>query len=205
MKAKLFITVAGLFQAVLENGTVKDPSSGESQEDFVTRITQEVNEEFMEAIELETVELKGYKKASTTSLKNKAKAAVGLEKEVIDTVLSQRTGHKKEAAQSKANATSQKGGKKPAEKKPKAESKIPKERLDAIEAAKQTPDYKKAKKNIGTAISFKPFKKDAKTVKGTIKNLSLSKDLSRVYYSVEEDKTKRRVCCAVNNESIKIS
>lgn len=79
----------------------------------------------------------------------------------------------------------------------------PHERLDALTAAKKSSHYKAGLKHIGSTITFTPSRGGAKPVTGVIKNLSLSKDLSRTYFSVLNEKSKKRYCCAVLNDTIK--
>lgn len=207
MKAKLYLLDEDM-ELVLENDTVFTPESDtETIEEFKDRITETVSNEYVEDLEIETVELSDIKGNTIGVLKAKYKAADGLFKEMLKKTIDNKTKNKSATKKSAAAAAKTKASpatKAKVEKKPK-ESKLSPERQKAIEAARSEKRYKAGMKNIGRAITFTPSKKNAKPVTGIVKNLSLSKDLSRVYYSILADKTKKRVCCAVLNETIEFN
>lgn len=213
MKAKL-ILMGPLAEIVLDNAEnktykVEFEKNGEYDvEDFKADVAAKVQDEFMEELEFEQIDEAGLKKLSPAALKKQAADAKGLEADLIKKVLKagpKGKGPSKAAVKPEPKKAAAKKEAKPkkeaAPKVPKTLTKEQQERADALEAAKSTKEYKDAKRNLGKKISYTAKRGDV-TIEGEIKGLSFSKDLKRIYYTVNAgDKT---TCCAVTNETLEL-
>lgn len=181
MKAKLY-EFEGLMEIRLSNDETLSPNKGESKEDFIERVREMVSLELLDD-EFNLIELDETIIATndTAMLNTALKSASGLQKKMIEHVLSQR--------------------KAPAAKKEKAEKK---EKASAVstEEAKASPEFKEAESNIGKYVSFSPAKvSDDEVYVGKIVGVALNKTNTIFYYTVVESNGKRR-CCAVLNKTL---
>ena len=102
----------------------------------------------------------------------------------------------------KAKADKDTKAKAKADKKAESKAKAEERKLMSLEELKKSSDYVRAKEDIGKLITFIPGAngREDESITGIITGLSLNRRLGRIYYSVQEDGSNKRVCCSLDNE-----
>jgi hypothetical protein len=182
MKAKLYV-----FDEKMELRLVDDknthflPKKNESKEDFVARVQDIVENEYLEEFNMVEITKEDVESNDDDTLTEAFETAEGLQYNLIKSVMEDRGLLKK---------TEKK------EPKPKVEKRSKEDMI-------ASPEYKAAAANIGKTCKFSPFKSD-EVYTGVIAGVALNKTNTIIYYTVVE-KDGRRRCCGVLNETVKLS
>lgn len=197
MKAKFF-EFNGQMEIVLENGNVISSNENESKVDFLNRVTEEVDAEFMENLEVTEVTASNLKKKASKALVASYGKTTGVEAKLIKSVLESRGvsvgGSTEEATAEETSEAPKK------EKKAKA-VKEPKEKIslgDALDKAK------KMRVNIGKVIEFRSFRK-GETITAEIKQVVVDARVNRIYFRVHELSTGKLYHTSIYNSSVVIN
>lgn len=176
MKAKLYV-LATEMEIRLANDELHVPKKKETKEAFIARVKEIVNTEHLDD-EFNLIEIDQSIVATNddTTLTAALVSAEGIQKKLIELVLSERKVAPKKEKKQTVTAIS-------------------------IEEAKASQEYKDAEANIGKYVSFSPAK-SIEVFEGKLAGVALNKTNTILYYTVVEASGKRR-CCGVKNETVK--
>jgi len=176
MKAKLYI-LGDQMEIRLSNDELLVPAKNETKEQLIQRAKEIVNIQHLDDVfELIEIDKEMVATNDDATLAQALKTAEGLQKQLIELVISERGTTAKKEKKEKVAAVS-------------------------VEDAKASAHYKESEANIGKFASFSPFKSE-EVFQGKIAGVALNKTNTIVYYTIVEADGKRR-CCAVKNESVK--
>lgn len=179
MKAKLYILDDKMELKLSDDkGTFFTPKKNETQQEFTDRCQEIVENEFLEEFKLVIIDKEVVDSNDDDTLQKAFETAEGLQKKLIQSVLQDRGLLEK-----------------PKQPKPKVEKK---KKEDVL----KSDEYKEAENNINRTCKFSPFK-STEIHRGKIVGVSLSKNNTRIYYTVLCEDEKRR-CCAVLNETLEL-
>lgn len=200
MKANLIILGAAL-ELVLSNGEIINAAAGVEKDEFIDFVTKEVDEKYMEELKITEVTKGKLSKKSTVQLERQLKKAVGLERDLINSVLDARGKAVKPQDENTEDYSVVDNSKKPAAKKtakkvtkPKAKKapkveKEPKEKM-TLDAALTLANESKV--NVGKVVTFDVFRTAIKAT-GTIKSVWIDKRVPMVMYKIEVEEAGKKV------------
>lgn len=210
MKVKLFESKLEK-EIRLSNGVQFFAEEGETKEAFVARVTEVIERDYVDTLELTEVELSTLKRKATKQLQNSRSTATGVELRMIQEILVERgaleehpsengaivnttltdedipaEGSGKEVAEAQSEAPKAKKEKAPKkEKTPKAEKepKEPKPLKKQLTDEEIVPKLEGAEKNKGHEVTFLCTKTKEET-KGVIKGVRLDKRNNFIQYRI---------------------
>jgi hypothetical protein len=202
MKALLFVAIAGM-EVRLENNVSFFAEASESKEDFINRVTETIDRDYVETLELEEVNAAKYVRQGVKALQKAMPNKTGMEAEMIKDILVERgalTVHPSEDGfvfnstdgvedlPTATTATTE-------EVKPK-EKKVKKEKAEKAEKVERVPVEKPSlesiialaqekRENVGKVCDFKDFK-TGEMVQGLIQAVWIDKRVPTALYRIQE-------------------
>lgn len=183
MKAKLFVFDEEK-EIRLSNGVQFFATEGESVEEFTERVTEVVDRDYVDTLELDEVDEKKLKKRGSAQLEKALESATGVEAKIIESILSARgveveqTEDPNEIETEAEDVTAEEAPKKKekAKKEPKPKKELPS--LDSVLEA-----VKLAKNNVQTVCNFSPFRTAIKMT-GEVKQVVIDRRVNKAYYRI---------------------
>ncbi len=183
MKAKLFVFDEEK-EIRLSNGVQFFATEGESVEEFTERVTEVVDRDYVDTLELDEVDEKKLKKRGSAQLEKALESATGVEAKIIESILSARgveveqTEDPNEIETEAEEVTAEEAPKKKekAKKEPKPKKELPS--LDSVLEA-----VKLAKNNVQTVCNFSPFRTAIKMT-GEVKQVVIDRRVNKAYYRI---------------------
>lgn len=207
MKATLFVSKSQM-EIRLSNNVSFFAEEGESKEDFTARVTETVDRDYVDIVELDEFDVKKLKKNATKTLQNKRKSATGVELQIIQELLVERgaleenpsgdgaiyNGTQTDEDIPEEGSEEQKQGlakgaldETPAEEKPedkKEEKKEPRKLKKQKSDEDALAELEEAKKNKGRKIKFM-CTKTKQEEEGVIKGVRLDKRNNFIQYRID--------------------
>lgn len=186
MKAILFESKAGM-EVQLENNVSFFSEENETKEDFVARVTEAVERDYVEQIDLQEFDPSNLKKRSVKQLQKAIKSKKGIEAEIIKEILIERgalTKHPSEGghvynstdgAEDLPEGTTEEGKEE--------EKKEPKKLKKQVSDEEALANLEEAQKNKGREITFM-CTKTKEMAKGVIKGVRLDKRNNFIQYRI---------------------
>lgn len=189
MKAKLF-QFENEKEIRLSNGVQFFSNEDESKEDFVERVTEVVDRDYVDTLEIDEVDEKKLKKRGSAQLEKSLESASGVEAKILESILVARGVISNETPAPEEIEVEAEEVKAPAKPKAKKESK-PKAKkepkvLPSLESVIEAAAL--AKNNVSTICSFVPFRQGT-SITGEVKQVVIDRRVNKAYYRITgEDK-----------------
>lgn len=189
MKAKLF-QFESEKEIRLSNGVQFFSNEDESKEDFVERVTEVVDRDYVDTLEIDEVDEKKLKKRGSAQLEKNLESASGVEAKILESILVARgiiSNETPAPEEIEVEAEEVKAPAKPKAKK-KSKPKVKKEPKAKPSLEKVIEAASLAKNNVSTICSFVPFRQAA-SITGEVKQVVIDRRVNKAYYRIiGEDK-----------------
>jgi hypothetical protein len=191
MKAKLFVFDEEK-EIRLNNGVQFFATEGESVEEFTERVSEVVDRDYVDTLELDEVDEKKLKKRGSAQLEKALESATGVEAKIIGSILSARgveveqTEDPNEIETEAEEVTAKEAPEESEEPAPKKKEKAkkepkPKKELPSLDSVLEA--VKLAKNNVQTVCTFSPFRTAIKMT-GEVKQVVIDRRVNKAYYRI---------------------